>query len=327
MKKSHPENKKAFVLLISAALLIGAFSNASGLEITVKQSVVVKGELIRLGDIAQFEPMNDKRVPQLANIEIASSPLPGTDSTINNDLLIYKINPSLSGNKDILIKLPESLVVHRTAQLINTGRMQEIFVEYVKDNSEWPEDQMRFEDISTPGTIALPEGKLRWEIQNKSNSDLTGNVSLTIDFSVDERLVKKVPVSGKVSITRETIKAGKKIARGQVIAANDITLVSEHSLHFRKEALINKEDVIGKRALRTIQADQTILSNMIENPPLVKKGDKVMIRAESLEMRIMASGEALQDGQTGEQVEVLNLQSGRKVFATVKSSGIVEVLF
>jgi flagellar basal body P-ring formation protein FlgA len=327
MRITPPENKRFFVLLISLGLIIGSLSNASGLEITVKQSAVVKGELIRLGDIAQFDPMSDSRVSQLSLIEISSAPMPGTDSNISKDLMIYKINSFISGSKDILIKLPESLIVHRGAQLINAGRMQEIFTEYIKNHSEWPEDKISFEDINTPGTIALPVGNLRWDVQGKSSNDLIGNVSLTIDFRVDDKLVKKVPVSGKVSINMETIKAARRIERGRVISADDITLVNENSFHFRKDSIINKEDVIGKRALHTIQADQTFLASMIENPPLVKKGDKVIIKAENSEFKITAPGEALQDGQTGDQVEVLNLQSGGKVFATVRGSGLVEVFF
>ena len=327
MRKSHFEKKNIVTLLISASLIMGVLSNAFGLEITVRQSVVVKGDVIRLGDIAQFDPMNDSRVVQLGSIEISSSPLPGTDSIINKDLLIYKINPYVSGDKDISIKIPERLAVRRSAQLIKAERMQEIFIGYIKDHTKWPEEQMQFEDINTPGTIFLPEGKLRWEIQDKGNNDLIGNVALTIDFRVDEKLVKKVPVSGKVSVNKETIKAARKIERGQIISADDIALVNENSFHFQKESILNKEDIIGKRTLRTIQADQAILSNMIENPPLVKKGDKVIIKAENSEFKITTPGEALQDGQTGNQVEVLNLQSGRKVSATVKGADLVEVFF
>jgi len=326
MKKSQTENKNIFMLLASIMLLTGVFSNAFCLEITVKQSATVKGELIRLGDIAQFDPADDSRVSKLSLIEISSAPIPGADSTINKNLLIYKINPFISGNKDILIRIPESLVIHRSAQIISAERLQEIFTGYIKDRSECPEGQIRFEDINTPGSIALPEGSLAWEVQGKS-SDLIGNISLTIEFRIDDRFVKKVPVSGKVSISRETIKAGRRIERGQIISADDITLANENSLQIRKDSIINKEDIIGKRAIRTIQADQTILSGMLENAPLVKKGDKVIIKAENTEFKITTSGEALQDGRTGDQVQVLNLQSGGKLFATVRGPGLVEIFF
>jgi len=315
------------MLLASVTMLLAAFSPVFGLEITVTRNAVVKGDVVRLGDIAQFDPMNDSRVSQLKGVEISSSPAPGSDCAISKDLLMYRINPYIAGNKDIFIRIPETLAVQRSAQLVSAGRMEEIYMEYIKDNSGWSEDQIQFEDINTPGTIALPEGRLKWDVQDRKKDDFIGYVNLTIDFSIDEKLVKKVPVSGKVSVRRETIKAKGKIERGRIVTENDIALVNENSLHYRKDSVISKEDVVGKRALRTIQADQTILANMIENAPPVKKGDKVIIKAENSELKVTAAGEALQDGRTGDQVEVMNIQSGRKILATVKSSGIVEVVF
>jgi len=326
MKKPSLD-KNLLMFLLTIGLITGFLSDAFGLEITVRQSASVKGEAIHLGDIAQFDPVSDSRVTQLKLIEISASPLPGTDFTIAKDLLIYRINPFISGNKDILIKLPESLSVHRDAQFVTSGSMKEIFMAYIKENTERGEDQMRFEDITTPGSVALPQGDLQWMVQGKTGNDLIGNVALTIEFSIDDKLVKKVQVSGKVSLNIETIKAARKIERGRIISSDDLTTVRENTLHIRKDSVISKEDVVGKRAVRTIQADQTILTGMMENAPLVKKGDKVIINAENSQFKITASGEALQDGRSGDQVEVLNLQSGGKVYATVRGSGLVEVFF
>jgi flagellar basal body P-ring formation protein FlgA len=318
---------KVSVLIISMILVSGAFSSLSGLEITVGQSAVVRGDTVRLADVAQFDPSNDSRISQLKGIEISASPQPGSNVSINKDLIIYKINPYISGEKDILIKLPETLVLKRSAQFVSSDLMKEIFAEYVKANSSWSEREMTFEDINTQESVALPEGKLQWEVQEKDNSDLIGNVSLTVAFSVDGKLVKKVPLSGKVGVMMEMIKAARRIDKGQIITAGDMITISEKAFHLKKEAVADMKDIIGKRSLRAIQADQTILFSMIENPPLVKKGDKVIINAENSELRITAAGEALQDGETGEIVEVLNTQSGKKVVATVTGSGTVKVVF
>lgn len=326
MKKPRLD-KNLFMFLLGIGLITGLLSDAFGLEITVRQNTSIKGEAVHLGDIAQFDPASDSRVAQLKLIEISASPLPGTDFTISKDLLIYKINPFISGDKDILIKLPESLSVHRDAQIVTSDSIKEIFMSYVKENTEWPEDQMRFESITTPGAVALPQGDLQWTVQGKNSNDLIGNVALIIEFSIDEKLIKKVPVSGKISINIETVKAARKIERGRIISADDLTMTMENTLHFRKDSVINKEDIIGKRAVRTIQADQTVLTGMVENTPLVKKGDKVILKAENSQFRITASGEALQDGRSGDQVQVLNLQSGGKVFGIVRASGLVEVFF
>jgi len=320
-------NNKALMVLASLAIILAAVSPASGLEITVGENVVVKGDKVRLGDVAQFDPVKDSRVLQLQGVEISASPAPGSQCAINKDLLMYRIDPYISGSKDILVKIPETLTVKRSAQVVSSGRIEEIYMKYIRENSDWSEDQIQFEDIKTPGPIALPEGELQWNVQDRKDDDFIGYVNLNIDFSIDGKPLKKVSVSGKVGLRGETVKATAKIEKGRVITEADITLMDDNSVHYKKDAVINKEDVIGKRARRTIQADQTILANMLENTPPVKKGDKVIIKAENSELKVTATGEALQDGRAGDQVEVLNIQSGRKILATVKGSGVVEVVF
>jgi len=318
---------RVFILLISFGMLLSAFSPVFGLEITIGQKAVVKGDTIKLGDIAEFNPLNDSRVSQLKDVEISSSPAPGSDSTISKDLMIYRVNPYISGNKNILIRMPESLKVSRSAQFVTSQRMEDIFRTYIKDNSGWPEDRIGFEGINTPGTIALPEGKLDWKVQDKGKKDLIGNVALTVDFSIDDKPVKKISLSGRVGVRRDVIKASGKIERGRIITARDIAPSNESGFGYRKDSIVSREDIIGKRAVRTILADQTIVAGMIDNPPPVRKGDRVIISAENTEIRITAAGEALQDGQAGDQVEVLNTQSGKRIFATVRGSGLVEVIF
>jgi len=315
------------VLLIAIGMLTWAVSPAFGLEIKVQQKASVKGETVKLGDIAEFDPSDDSRVSLLKGIEISSSPAPGANSMIGKGQIISRVNPYISGERDILVRMPERMTVSRSAQMVSARYMEQIFMEYIKDNSSWPEDRIGFETINTPGAVALPEGSLSWDVQNKGKMDFIGNVTLTIDFRVDQKTVKKVIVSGRVGVRADTIRAAGKIDRGKIISDGDIEEISEGSFNYRKDLLISREDVVGKRALRTIQAGQIILDGMFENPPPVKKGDRVIISAENSQLKITATGEALQDGHVGDRVEVLNIQSGKKILATVSGSGVVEVIF
>ena len=86
-------------------------------------------------------------------------------------------------------------------------------------------------------------------------------------------------------------------------------------------------DVVGKRSVRNIQAGQVITNSMIENPPMIKKGNRVLIRAESPEILITTQGKVLEDGCFGDQVRVENISSGKEIFAVVSGPGLVEINF
>jgi flagella basal body P-ring formation protein FlgA len=148
-----------------------------------------------------------------------------------------------------------------------------------------------------------------------------------IDFRIDGDSLRKIIVSGKISIFKDVVKAARNINRGDIITSEDIALVSEKIKHARKDFVTNTKEVIGKKATRRIQADQTIKNGMFEVPPAVEKGDRVVIKAENNELLITATGKALEKGCVGDQIRVVNISSGREITGTVKGIELVAVQF
>ena len=92
--------------------------------------------------------------------------------------------------------------------------------------------------------------------------------------------------------------------------------------------LINRvEEVLGKRTKRAISAHAVLTTDRIELPPLVKRGDVVLIIAESEGLRVTALGEVRKRGCRGENIRVLNLDSKKTIYARVVDTDTVEVDF
>jgi len=321
--------KFGLVLALGIFILSGtAILPAShALEIRVKEEATVRGDTITLGDIASFHPNKDARVDRLSRIDVASAPSPGSQSRLNKRFLNYKIGSAIANKEDVRLKVPGSLLVKRTAQFMGSSQLKEIFKEHVRTHSSWPAEKITFDKITTPRTLALPEGELRWEVWGRGNPHYIGNVALTVGFWVDGKQIRKVSLSGKVGVRQETVRAARKIKRRQVIGKNDLILIAESTNRLRKDALSSLEEIIGKRAARSIQSGQVITSRMVEDTPLVEKGKRVIIRAQNESIRITTFGKVLEDGRAGDQVRVINISSGKELFATVKGPGLVEVAF
>ena len=308
----------------------GFLTSVNALEIRIKDQAMVQDDTIYLRDIASFDPMGDSRVSRLMGVEISTAPPPGKMFRINDRFLIRKLDSAIATmerNHDIRFKVPNTLLVQRTAQILRSTRLKEIFKEHVFSHSPWPANKITFEKINDPGNVSLPVGRLQWEVRERQNHQYIGNMSITVHLLVDGVLLRKVPVSGRIRIKQDILKAAKKIESGQIISQSDLVLVSESQLRLNKHAMTNMNEVIGKRSVRHIQSGQMITSRMIESPPLVEKGSRVMIRAENKEIKIVTLGKVLEDGQVGEQVRVVNISSGKEIFATVAGPGLVEVGF
>jgi len=326
---SFSDTKSKTLLILGIIILSGEIflSASQALEIRVKEQATVQGDTIYLSDIASFYPSKDPRVDRLSGIDVASAPSPGNVLRLNKRFLNYKIGSAITDKDDIRLKVTGALVVERASQTISADQFEEIFREYVMSHSPWPAKKTKFERITTPGAIDLPAGNLHWEVLEKGNHRYLGNVAFTVNFWVDGKQIRKVPISGKIGVIQEVVKAAKKISKGQLISEEDLIFASENHTGRIKNAVTSLDEVIGKKAVRSISAGQFITPRMIEDPPLVQKGKRVLIKAENKLIRVTTLGKVLEDGRAGDEVRVINLSSGKEIFATVKGPGLVLVSF
>jgi flagella basal body P-ring formation protein FlgA len=300
---------------------------ASGLQVLIKGKVTIQGDNVTLGDIASFAPLNDERVAGLRSVIVASAPLPGKDLTLNSRFLIHRLSSLTGGDPGLRFKIPEYLLVHRTGHVVNAGKMTDIFKDYVFSHSPWPRKDIEFNRVNVPDSVTLPHGRITWKVKDMSDGDFVGETCLVISFSVDGRLYRKVGVSGRVLVTRKVITTAREVPRGRIICRQDLAQVTQQSGALSADDFNTLNRVIGKRATRTIHAGQVVTRRMIETPPVVRKGDRVIIEAKNSSFEITALGRVLEDAHSGEQVKVVNVSSGKEIFATVVGPGQVRVTF
>jgi flagella basal body P-ring formation protein FlgA len=319
---------------ILAALVMGWSTVAGGedLEVRLRNHVSVKGASLYLGEAASFDPDHDDRVEGLRGIVLASTPSPGRTMILSSRYLVSTLTAALPETTDIRFKLPEAMSVHREARVVSVDEMTEIFKQHVLKNTSWPEASLHFDSVRVSGPVSLPPGDLSWEVKDRGNTDYLVDVALVICFLADGTMVRKVPVSGKVSLERPVVRTTRNIEAGRILEEQDLTVVKEQRFDSGKDLLTDTGEAAGKRALRSLDAGQLVERKMLDDPPLVKKGERVRIEARSAggladQIRVTALGRVLQDGRAGEQVKVMNLMSGKEIHATVTGVGAVAVSF
>ena len=65
----------------------------------------------------------------------------------------------------------------------------------------------------------------------------------------------------------------------------------------------------------------------MDAPPVIHKGDRVMIEVKGKGLLVQAVGMAKSAGRAGDTIPVLNQTSGREILGMVMTAGVVEVPF
>lgn len=117
----------------------------------------------------------------------------------------------------------------------------------------------------------------------------------------------------------------KTIARGHIIASADLTMQPIHIKRLAKDALLQKKDLIGKEATRTLRPGRPIHASLVRTPPAARSGQSITIAFKLQNLIVQAKGRALEDGNTGDVIRVMNTASKSVIDAKVVGNNIVIV--
>jgi len=87
------------------------------------------------------------------------------------------------------------------------------------------------------------------------------------------------------------------------------------------------DQVAGMSAKRRIRTNQILSPDLIDQPQLVKRGEKVHIIANQDGIKAAMAGEALEKGGIGDVIRVKNISSGKTIEAKVVEAGVVTSTF
>jgi flagella basal body P-ring formation protein FlgA len=132
--------------------------------------------------------------------------------------------------------------------------------------------------------------------------------------------------TGLVDVRTAYLRAARDIARGTILAREDVEDVvgvpGEIALRARPAA----DEAIGARAVRPMRAGETITSAMVAAVPFVKSGDRVRTRITTGALSAFGYAIAEQSGGPGQVIRLLNPESRRTIRGRIVARGEVEVI-
>ncbi|HVB69323.1 MAG TPA: flagellar basal body P-ring formation chaperone FlgA [Acetobacteraceae bacterium] len=135
-----------------------------------------------------------------------------------------------------------------------------------------------------------------------------------------------VPLAGRVEATVLLPVAATRLAAGTVIAAADLRFVRRRLSTVPGGAVLAADHAVGQQIRNLVPAGAPFLRADLRPPLLVRKGAAVTIRVQSPGITLIATGQALDPGSSGDRIRVLNPVSHAVLEALVTGPGLVRVV-
>ncbi|MDQ2944730.1 MAG: flagellar basal body P-ring formation chaperone FlgA, partial [Acidobacteriota bacterium] len=129
----------------------------------------------------------------------------------------------------------------------------------------------------------------------------------------------------KVLVESSVVTAIANISSGRVIESDQVSIVLTKQFPVPSDVLKNVDQVVGKRARRSIQAGSPIRANLLEAPREIGQGDVVQVSVVDGQAQITFQSRAQSGGRKGDTILVQNPSNGRSFKATIIDKAKVEV--
>ena len=134
-------------------------------------------------------------------------------------------------------------------------------------------------------------------------------------------------MTAEVSVVRKVFVATRPIKRKERINPDSLAVLTFYQVRPDELYAEKVDELLGKQAQRLILPGAPITLDMVEDAPVMSKGDRVTLFVEGEGIIISATGQAKEDGFLGRQVGVLPLDGNQPIYGTVVSASKVKVAF
>jgi len=165
---------------------------------------------------------------------------------------------------------------------------------------------------STPLDVSRPE-----HTRENGNS--------TVKVKCHDRNAWQVYVPVRIYEYIDVLIAKHALPRGTYIQKSDVVTSRKEVSRLHGGYFTTLNDVNDMVLKRSLRKGQIVTPSIISPPRLVKRGESIIILAQSGNLTIRVKGRALMDGKKGDRIRVKNERTKRELHATVVSSGTVQV--
>ncbi|WP_319780636.1 flagellar basal body P-ring formation chaperone FlgA [Maridesulfovibrio sp.] len=319
-----------FMLLVVAGGAVYAASPAAASKqntdwrIRIKSAAVVNGPRVTLGDIAEFYgDLPQQTKADLAGVELWNAPSRNRKPVRVNRNKLRVILQHYLGDLVRNCIIPSTLTMQSGGKVMSQEQLQRAVVKVLTPQAEAIDGDHKFRNFNLPPHLFFKDSmdSLRVHIPRALRP---GANSFKMEVvSVDGRVLRQLAGSVFMDLWKPVPCPVRPINRKELVTPDLITWKSKNMAQLGNQVWDGKGG--PWRVKIPVGTGQPIMRSSIEPAPVIARGDKVTLVFRSKHLKLTVPVESLEDGGVGQDVTVRNLQSKRKVVATVVNAQTVQV--
>ena len=175
---------------------------------------------------------------------------------------------------------------------------------------------VRVEVISVPQDLDIRDEKLF--VSSRKTGDITGKTFFSVNYTDANNNVRSLQVCAIVRRYERVPVLTRDVDRFCELQQEDIKLELREALWSERDAPVAMDWAIGKRTKRGLAKGRMLTQSMLEEAPVVCRGQKVNMHVYAKNLSLSLEAVACQNGSIGDEIRVRLPSNGHYFKAIIK---------
>ena len=323
-----------FLTVNTAAVLIGYLVSfivvtcspgfaESGAMIVLRPEIEITRQHIYLGDIAQIQTDNEKLQQKLESVEIGRTNPLGRPRTITIPHIKWRIDQyHLNPSQYIYIGL-KSIVRYREITLSPEKILASAEAFYQRLIDKRADAELRVEAKVPILPIPIPDEDVKLKFV-PFNRDIWKGI-LEMQVIHEGTVIKKPILKFRLSAVRPVVAAAQDIPPRVILKQKHLKFERRKIENTRDLPLTDLDEAVGKITRVAITQGEVITPSYLKKTYLVSRGSLVTMIAQKGSLKVQTQGKALQNGERGKLIRVMNLTSKKELEGEVIGDKLIRI--
>ena len=297
----------------------------ASIVITVPPEAQVQGPQITLGDVVEIQGEPTDTVARMRHVLLGQAPPAGVARLLSKSTLITQLKHQGLWTQELQFQGALQIRVMRASQRLDPQHMETVVRQALSRRLSQTTQRTSIRDIRGLRPTHVPLGPVAYEVTVPGRHMLPGSTSFTLTIQVAGKVAKQLRGTATIAVAQEVVSLVRPVAQGEIITADAVSRTQIQVTQPLRQVLTQPEDIIGKRARRSLAGNAPLSTQDVTTVAVVHRGDMVRIVLESPLIKVSTPGEALEAGKPGDTIRVKNTSSRREVRAQVIDKQTVRI--
>jgi len=303
---------------------------ASLARISLPEHVQVSQSDVHLGDVASLGSQNLALLRRLMDLPLGRAPRAGQSFVLEREVLARWIrsHAGLQGNQiawqgaaytDISLRsrdIPGDDILARADKALRRQLGEQLPAG----------TRIELQPVAVPSDVAVADESIELTPRPMGAVALAPRMTVWVDIGTAARVQRSVAVVFEVAVYGPVVVAARDIPAGASLLAGDVEVREQNmAIAAASRKTLTRNFLDGQRMRRAIHAGETLTAAHTEAIPDVVRGSWAVLEARQAGLNVQSRAEVLQDGRTGQMVQVKPVNAASSVLARVAGPGRVEM--